>query len=315
MNKLSVIIPCHNEEANIKSFYEVLKNEVGKHNYQTEAIFINDGSKDHTLAHLKELKGATNLKIKVISFSRNFGKEAGIFAGLNEVSGEYAAIIDADLQQNPELIFSGLKFLEDDETYDAVAYCQEERKEGFILGFFKRAFYKFINQIADVKFIQGASDFRIMRKCVVEAILQISERNRFSKGIFSWVGFNTKYLPYVANERQGGVSNWSFKQLFNYAVSGIVSYSTAPLRFSTIFGLGLSILSFIYIIVVLIQKIFFEIDVPGYPTLIVVMLFIGGIQFIMIGIIGEYLAKTFIETKQRPLYIIKEKFESKVKND
>ena len=315
MTKLSIIIPCHNEEANIKLFYQALKDEVATHNYHCEAIFINDGSKDNTLAHLKELKGTDNLGIKVISFSRNFGKEAGIFAGLNEVSGEYAAIIDADLQQHPELVFSGLKFLNENENYDAVSYCQEERKEGFVLGFFKRTFYKFINKIADVKFVQGASDFRVMRKCVVEAILQVSERNRFSKGIFSWVGFNTKYLPYVASERNGGVSNWSFKQLFNYAVSGIVSYSSAPLRLSTIFGLGLSILSFLYIVIVLIQKIFFEIDVPGYPTLIVVILFIGGIQFLMIGIIGEYLAKTFIETKNRPLYIIKEKIESKAKND
>lgn len=302
--KLSLIVPCYNEEENIEPFYnEVVKTFKDKFKY--EFIFINDGSKDKTITKLKNLL-KNDKCVKIVNFSRNFGKEAGIYAGLKNASGDYTCIIDADLQQNPSFVLDMLKILEENEEYDSVAAFQEQRKEGKVLTFFKNLFYKLINKMCDIEFVSGASDFRLFRKNVVDAILEMSEYYRFSKGIFSWVGFNTYYMPYKVEERANGISKWSFKSLFKYAIDGIVSFTTKPLKISTFIGMIFSTLSLIYLIVVVIQKIFFDVSFAGYTTIVALILLIGGIQLLCLGIIGEYIARTYVETKKRPIYIAKE---------
>lgn len=301
---LSFIIPCYNEEGNVEVIYNEIRSIFKKINY--EIIFINDGSKDKTIDKLKDICKNSKENIKVINFSRNFGKEAAMYAGLKESKGDFVTIIDADMQQDPNLVLEMLNFLNDNQDYDAVAMFQEVRREGKILSFFKNCFYKVINKISDIDFIQGASDFRTFRRKMVESILELGEYYRFSKGIFSWVGFNTYYMPYKVKERNTGKSSWSFWKLFKYAIEGIISFSTAPLRISTFMGLMSSIGSLVYLIFVVIQKIFFGIAVPGYATLVVLILFIGGIQLFSLGLLGEYIARIYIETKKRPIYIAKE---------
>lgn len=303
--KLSLVVPCYNEEENIKEFYDVVNKTFDK-KFDYEFVFINDGSKDATLKELKKLTENKEENIKIISFSRNFGKEAGMYAGLKESCGDYVAIIDADLQQNPKYVVDMLNFLEENEDYDSVAAYQKERKEGFVLRFFKSCFYRIINKISDVDFVNKASDFRVLKRNMVDAIVSMEEYNRFSKGIFSFVGFNTYYMPYEVETRKYGTSKWNFWKLLKYSIDGIVSFSTAPLRFATITGITSAILSIIYLIVVVIQKLAFGIDLPGYATIVVLILFIGGIQLFSMGIIGEYIGKNFIETKRRPIYITKE---------
>lgn len=306
MKKISLVIPCYNEETNIANFYNsVIDADFKK--YKCELIFVNDGSSDGTLEELKKLEESKNIVIKILSFSRNFGKEAAMYAGLEESTGDFVSVIDADLQQPVTLVVDALKYLEENKEYDSVAFFQKNRNEGFILNFFKSAFYKLINKISDVEFVQGASDFRVMKRNMIEAIINISEKNRFSKGIFSWVGFNTHYEYYQPLERASGTTKWSFSKLFNYAVSGIVSFTTAPLRFSTISGIAISLLSFIYMAVVIAQKLFFSVEIPGYTTIVVLILFMGGVQLFCLGILGEYLSKTYIETKNRPIYVLKER--------
>lgn len=303
--KVSLVVPCYNEEENIKPFTEEVE-KVFKNKYQYEIIFINDGSKDNTLIKLKEIAKNKNINIKIINFSRNFGKEAGIYAGLKEATGDYINIIDADLQQDPKYTLEMVKFLEENPDYDIVTAYQKERKESKSLSFFKRTFYKLINKMSEIEFVNGASDFRTFRKNVVNSILELSEYYRFSKGIFSWVGYNVYYMPYEVKQRTHGNSKWSFWKLFKYAINGIVSFSTSPLRLSTILGLFFSLLSIIYLIVVIIQKLFFQINIEGYATIVALILLLGGIQLLCIGIIGEYLARTYVETKRRPIYIAKE---------
>ena len=298
--KLSIVVPCYNEEGNVKAFsdavYKVFKNK--KITY--EIIFVNDGSKDNTIKQLKEVIAQEKQNIKVINFSRNFGKEAAMYAGLNEVSGDYVTIIDADLQQRPELILNMLDILEGNKEYDSVAAYQEKRKEGKILTFFKDCFYKLINKISTVPFVQGASDFRTFRKSVVDAILQVSEYHRFSKGIFSFVGFNTYYMPYVVEERNSGNSKWSFIKLFNYAIEGIVAFTTSPLRISFFLGF-LTLFAFLITLVLSIIT-----GITLLKSIVFILLLIFGLQFMVLGIIGEYLSKTYIQTKNRPVYIVKE---------
>lgn len=315
MKKVTLVIPCYNEETNVNNFYNHVLENIDKNEYKYELVFVNDGSKDKTLEELKKIKNVKNVDVKILSFSRNFGKEAAMYAGLVEATGDYITIIDADLQQPVTLVISALNFLEENEDFDSVAFYQKNRKEGFILNFFKKTFYNLINKISDVEFIEGASDFRVMRKNVVESIKTISEKNRFSKGIFSWVGFNTHYEYYKPLNRASGETKWSFWKLFNYAISGIVSFTTVPLRFATISGVFVSLMSFIYMIVVIAQKIIFDITVPGYATIVVIMLFTGGVQLLSLGIVGEYLSKTYIETKNRPVYILKEKITNGEKNE
>ncbi len=305
MKKVSMIIPCYNEEGNVKLFYNEAVKTYKEQNYKLELVFIDDGSKDNTLKNLKELTKEQDCEIKVLSFSRNFGKEAAIYAGLNNVTGDYTVIIDADLQQPPELTIKMANILDENE-YDCVCYYQEERIENKLLSKIKNTFYKTMNNMSEVELKQGASDFRMFNQKVKNSLLEIKEYYRFSKGIFSWIGYNTKYLPYIPKQRNSGTTKWSFIKLLKYGISGIISFSTMPLKLATYSGLTLSLVAFIYLFVIIIQKLFFEISVPGYPTVVSCILLIGGFQLFCIGIIGEYLGKTYIETKNRPIYIIKE---------
>lgn len=307
-----LIVPCYNEDGNIKAFHDEVKKAFLNENYSVELIFINDGSTDKTLTELRKLSATSSLKINIISFSRNFGKEAAMYAGLEKFSylsdsQDYAVIIDADLQQQPSLILKMLSVLEKGE-YDCVCYYQEQRIENKLVSFFKKSFYRLMTKISDVEFVNGASDFRCFNKYVVDAILSLKEKNRFSKGIFSWIGFNTCYLPYIPKERVNGISSFSFFKLLKYAISGMISFSIMPLRLATFSGLFCSGIAFIYLIIVICQKLFFTINVPGYATLLVCILFIGGLVLCCLGIIGEYLARVYVETKNRPIYIAKENF-------
>lgn len=309
--KLSIVIPCYNEEKNVELIHDAIVKLFYNKKISYEMIFVNDGSRDNTIDELKKLVSKNEANIKVVNFSRNFGKEAAMYAGLKESKGDFVSIIDADMQQNPSLLLKMLGILENDETYDSVSTYQEARKEGKILSFFKRSFYKLINKISEVEFVDGASDFRMFRRKMVDAILSMQEYYRFSKGIFSWVGFNTYYMPYQVVDRANGTSKWSFWKLFKYAIDGIVSFTTTPLRIATVLGLFISFGSFIYFIIVIIQTCVCGIDVPGYASLIGIALLLGGIQLLSLGIIGEYLARTYIENKRRPIYIAKDILESK----
>ena len=302
--KLSLVAPCYNEEGNVRLFCEEARRVLSGVEY--EIVFINDGSKDGTLKVLKELYAEKKDHLKIINFSRNFGKEAGLYAGLQHASGDYVVIIDTDMQQPIEVAREMMEFLEENEEYDEVAAYQEQRKEGRIMTAFKSAFYSLINKLCDVELYKNASDFRCMRRCVVDAILSMSEYHRFSKGIFAWIGFETYYRPYEVRERNAGMTSWSFWKLVNYALEGVVSFSTKPLKMATKLGVVTSVLAILYMIVVIFQKLAFGNDVPGYPTIIVLILLIGGIQLTVLGIIGEYLAKMHIEVKNRPIYIAKD---------
>lgn len=314
--KLSLVVPCYNEEGNIFRFADTVEKTFEDKIKDYEIIFINDGSKDKTYTELKCLVNESKQNIKVINFSRNFGKESGMYAGLKEAKGEYVTIIDADLQQDPKYVLEMVSILDENDNYDSVVAYQKQRKESKVLGFCKKSFYKIINRMCSIEFVQGASDFRTFRRCMVDSILEMKEYYRFSKGIFSWVGFNNYYMPYDVQERNAGNTKWSFYKLFKYAIDGIVSFTTVPLRLATIFGLVVSLLSMIYLVVVIVQKLFFSIDVPGYATIVTLILLLGGIQLLCIGIIGEYLARTYVETKNRPIYVTREILESKKgKND
>ena len=304
--KLSLIIPCFNEAGNVRPLFdkinEVFENKISDY----EFVFVNDGSKDETLKNLKEICESSSRPVKVVNFSRNFGKEAAIFAGLKEASGDLISLIDADLQQNPEYVVKMVDYLDVNPEYDCVTAFQEKRKEGAFLRFCKRRFYHLINKMSDTEFVDGASDFRTFRKAMKDAILEMSEYHRFSKGIFSWVGFNTYYMPYAVDERLSGTTKWSFWKLFKYAIEGIVAFTTVPLKISTYTGFFTSLASLIYIIVVIVEKLAFGIAVPGYATIVVLILFLGGLQLLALGINGEYLSKTYIQTKNRPIYIARE---------
>ena len=303
--KLSLVIPCYNEQDNIDLFYSETVAAFGGKGFDYEFVFVNDGSKDGTLNKLKALFDShKESNIKVLSFSRNFGKEAAMYAGLNNACGDYVTIIDADLQQRPEVVLQMIEILDNNEEYDAVAAFQKERKESTAMISMKNAFYKLINKITEVDFVSGASDFRTFRRPVVDAILSMTEYHRFSKGIFSWVGFNTKYIPYDVQERENGTSNWNFKKLLKYAFEGIISFTTAPLKFASGLGLVSFIASVIYILLVVIKRLAFGVDVPGYASIVALVLLFGGLQLLCIGIVGEYLAKVYVQVKNRPVYII-----------
>ena len=271
-----------------------------------EIIFVDDGSSDATLHELRKLYKLQHCPVKVVSFSRNFGKEAGIFAGMKHAGGEYISLIDADLQQRPEIVREMVKILDTDSDIDVVAAYQDRRGEGKFLSFFKKIFYQTINKLSDVNLKSDASDFRTFRRSVAESILSLGEYHRFSKGIFAWVGYKTHYIPYTACERAAGKTKWSFRKLFNYAIDGIIGYSTKPLRISTFLGFLTAFASLVYLIIVVLQKLIAGIAIPGYATIIVLILFLGGMQLFCIGIIGEYVGRTFVQSKDRPIYIAKE---------
>ncbi len=309
--KLSFVVPCYNEAENVANFQQAVIKTFSDCEYDYEIIFIDDGSRDATLHNLKKLHKEQRCPVKVISFSRNFGKEAGLYAGLEYASGEYISFIDADLQQRPEIVREMVDILEKHEEYDVVAAYQDRRGEGKILSFFKKSFYAIINKLSDVTLQSDASDFRTFRRSVRDSMLELSEYHRFSKGIFAWVGYNTHYIPYTACERAAGTTKWSFWKLVNYAIEGIIGYSTAPLRLATCLGGAAGIAAVLYLFVVVAQKLIWGIDVPGYATIIVLILFFGSLQLFCIGIIGEYVGRTFEQTKNRPIYVTKEILEYK----
>lgn len=306
MDKISVVVSCYNEQEALPLFYEEITKVANKmKNAEFEFIFVNDGSKDKTLEVIKKFR-STDERVKYISFSRNFGKEAAMYAGLKKASGDYVAIMDADLQDPPKLLIEMYDTLSKKE-YDCVATRRVSRKgEPPIRSFFARLFYKLINKISKAEIVDGARDFRLMTRQMVDAIISMEEYNRFSKGIFGWVGFNTKWIEYENVERAAGETKWSFWKLFKYSIEGIIAFSTAPLVISTIMGILFCFLAFLMIIFIITKTLIYGDPVSGWPSMVCIMLFVGGIQLFCIGIIGQYISKTYLEVKKRPIYIIKE---------
>lgn len=306
MIKLSLVVPCYNEGENVIPFHEAVLNAFRDCGYDIEIVYVDDGSRDATLHNLKKIYARQDCPVKIVSFSRNFGKEAGIYAGLQHASGDYISLIDADLQQRPEIVRNMVQMLEEQPEYDIVAAYQDRRNEGKVLSFFKKSFYSIINSLSKVSLQADASDFRTFRRSVRDSILELGEYHRFSKGIFAWVGYSTLFIPYTACPRQNGSTKWSFWKLFNYAMEGIVGFSTAPLRLATILGSATGVAALIYLICVILEKLIKGIAVPGYATIIVLLLFYSSMQLFCIGIIGEYVGRNFEQSKNRPIYIAKE---------
>lgn len=302
--KLTLVVPCFNEEESVIEFYSevtrVFKDKVEDY----ELVFVNDGSRDKTPQILRAIYEKAD-NVKVVNFSRNFGKEAAIYAGLKQSSGDYTCVIDADLQQRPEVVLEMKQILDKNADIDCVAAYQGERKESKLLIFFKDKFYEIINKLSDVELYPGASDFRLMRHQMLDSVLDMSEYSRFSKGIFSFVGYNTKYIPYEVQERAAGTSKWSFMKLFRYAIEGIVGYSTIPLKAASYAGVGLMGISLLYLIIALIVGAVVG-EITGTIAIITILLFLGGLNSLFLGIIGEYLSRTYLQVKERPIYIAKE---------
>ncbi|MDO4478931.1 MAG: glycosyltransferase family 2 protein [Lachnospiraceae bacterium] len=303
--KLTAIVPCYNEQEVLPLFYEEATRVFSGLEADYELLFVNDGSSDRTLAILKELAEKDD-HVKYLSFSRNFGKEAAMYAGFRNASGDYVAVMDADLQDPPALIPQMLEILATGE-YDSVATCRTTREgEPPIRSWFARKFYRLINKISDADIRDGARDFRLMKRQMVEAILGMTEYNRFSKGIMGWIGFRTYWLPYENVERAAGETKWSFWKLFKYALDGIINFSQVPLNMASWFGIVMTVVSFIFIIFIVVRRLIFGDPVAGWASTMCVIIFIGGIQLFCMGIIGRYLAKTYLETKKRPIYIASE---------
>lgn len=308
--KLSLVAPCYNEAENVAAFQDAVIAAFEDCGYDYEIVFVDDGSKDATLHNLKKLHAAHKCPTKVVSFSRNFGKESAIYAGMEHASGDYICLIDADLQQRPEIARQMVQILEEQPEYDVVAAYQDRRGEGKVLSFFKKCFYNVINRLSGVSLHADASDFRTFRRSVRDSLLQLAEYHRFSKGLFAWVGYSTHFIPYTACERHAGTTKWSFRKLMNYAIEGIVGFSTSPLRFATYLGFLTGIGAILYLIFVIVQKLVVGIETPGYATIIVLLLFFSSMQLFCIGIIGEYVGRTFEQSKSRPVYIAKEVLDS-----
>lgn len=302
---ISLIVPCYNEEESLPILYKAIcdvRDNQSKNEF--EFIFVNDGSKDKTADVIRDLARKDSC-VKYVIFSRNFGKESAMYAGLEKAKGDYVAILDADMQDPPSLIPEMIEKLDNDEA-DIVAARRVTREgEPKIRSFFARTFYKLINKMCEVEIADGARDFRLMKRKVVDAILSVSERQRFSKGIFAWVGFRTLWLEHQNVERVAGETKWSFWKLFKYAIDGIVSFTTAPLRLATLCGFASAFTAFVYMVYYFIRAIILQIynDVPGYPSLLCILLFIGGLILMALGVLGEYIGRTFIEVKNRPIYI------------
>ena len=300
---LSIIIPCYNEEKTVETIYAAVTDVMKNEQYDYDILFVNDGSKDHTEEKVFGLARKDG-HVKYYSFSRNFGKEAAIYAGLNNARGEYVVIMDADMQDPPELLPEMLKILEIGE-YDSVATRRVNRKgEPVIRSFCARCFYRLIRKISDADIVDGARDFRMMTRDMVNSVLSLTEYNRFSKGIFGWVGYRTKWLEYENIERTAGETKWSFWKLFVYSLDGIVNFSNVPLMISSYLGILMTFISFVAIIFIIVRKLIFGDPVSGWPSLVCIITFVGGIQLFCMGIMGQYLSKTYMEVKKRPHYII-----------
>lgn len=309
MEKLSVVVPCYNEQETVKIFYREVSQVLESMNVEYEILFVNDGSKDNTLSELIELYNEHRGIVKVIDFSRNFGKEGGLLAGLDNAQGDLVTVMDADLQDPPSYLPKMLEVMRTQQV-DIVGTRRVNRKgEPPIRSFFARKFYQLINHFTEVEIVDGARDYRLMTRQVVDSILSLREFHRFSKGIFAWVGYKTVYLEYENVERVAGETSWSFWGLFAYAMEGLVAFTVAPLRIATICGLIVSLFAFLYMIFVFGKALLFGDPVAGYPSMVVIILFLGGIQLLSLGIIGEYLSKTYMEVKKRPNYIIRKKYE------
>lgn len=306
---ISIIVPCFNEEESLPLFYAEMEKIKFQINDHFEYIFVNDGSKDRTLQVLRDLN-QVDKSVHYLSFSRNFGKEAALYAGLKHATGDLVTVMDADLQDPPELLLTMKSMLEKNPDLDCVGTRRTTRDgEPPIRSFFAKMFYKLINKISQVEMVDGARDFRLMRRQMVEAILEVSEYNRFSKGIFAWVGFKTEYLEYKNVERVAGKTSWSFWQLLNYSLEGVVNFSDAPLTIAFLGGVVACLLAFFLIIIVIIRTLIFGDPTAGWPSMVSIILFLGGFQLLTIGILGKYIGKIFMETKKRPIYVIKEKSE------
>ncbi len=302
---ISIIVPCFNEQDVLPIFYKETANVLSGLNCSYEFVFINDGSNDKTLEVMQELS-KKDRNVTYLSFSRNFGKEAAMYAGFCNANGDYVAVMDADMQDPPSLLTEMLNIIVK-EGYDSVAARRVDRKgEPPIRSWFARKFYKLINRISDADIVDGARDFRLMKKDMVDAIVEMGEYNRFSKGIFGWIGFNTYWLPYDNTRRVAGETKWSFWKLFKYAVDGIINFSQAPLSIASWFGIVMTFLSFIMLAVIVIRRLVWGDPVAGWASTICVIIFIGGVQLFCLGVMGQYIAKTYMETKNRPHYIISE---------
>ena len=310
MSLLTVVVPCYNEEEAIPFFYEEMLKTIEVFNkdfpsVEFEMLFIDDGSKDKTLKVLREYN-ERDKRVRYVSFSRNFGKEAGIYAGLDNAKGDYVVIMDADLQDPPSLLPEMFKAVTE-EGFDSAATRRVTRKgEPVIRSFFARMFYKLMARISKTEIVDGARDYRIMTRQMVNAILSMGEYNRFTKGIYGWVGFETKWFEYENVERVAGETTWSFWKLFLYSIEGVIGFSTAPLVISSFFGILCMLLAFVMIVFIIIRKLIYGDPTSGWPSLVCIIMLIGGMQLSCIGIVGEYLAKTYLETKHRPIYIAKE---------
>ncbi|HEM3469713.1 glycosyltransferase family 2 protein [Streptococcus suis] len=304
---ISVIVPCFNEEEAIPYFYDAMEKVRKEMGEQFEYIFVNDGSKDRTLTVLRQLSGQDRA-VRYLSFSRNFGKEAALYAGLQAAQGELVTVMDVDLQDPPEVLMEMKAMLDGNPDLDCVGTRRVSRDgEPPIRSFFAKLFYKLMNKISQVEVVDGARDFRLMRRHMVDAILSVSEYNRFSKGIFAWVGFETEYLPYENVERVAGETSWSFWKLLSYSIEGIINFSDTPLNIASYTGFFTFLLSLVLMVFVVFKTLVFGDPTIGWPSTICIILFLGGLQLMTIGILGKYLAKVFLETKKRPIYIVKEK--------
>lgn len=307
---ISVVVPCFNEQQAIPLFYKeictVADEMTEAYGVDFELVFVDDGSTDLTLHVIREFS-YTDERVKYLSFSRNFGKESALYAGLSHATGDYVSVIDADLQDPPKLLAEMYEILETGE-YDCAGTRRVTRKgEPLIRSFFARCFYKLFHKISKTNIVDGARDFRLMTRQMTDAILELGEYNRFSKGIFGWVGFRTKWLEYENIERVAGTTKWSFWKLFAYSLNGIIAFSTAPLSIASVFGMLFLIVSFILILVIIVKTLLFGDPVAGYPSMMCVIFFIGGAQLFSVGILGQYISRTYLETKRRPIYIVKEK--------
>ena len=305
MKKVTLIVPCFNEQEALPIFYKEATTVAEKFNYEYELLFVNDGSRDNTLNILKELAGK-DAHVRYISFSRNFGKEAAMYAGFCNADGDYVAVMDADMQDPPALLPEMLKILESGE-YDSVATRRVDRAgDPPIRSWFARRFYLLINKISDVDIVDGARDFRLMKHEMVDAIVAMAETNRFSKGIFGWIGFKTYWMPYENTERVAGETKWDFWSLFKYAIDGIINFSEAPLNIASWFGMSMTAFAFVFLIFIVVRRLCFGDPVAGWASTICVIVFIGGIQLFCVGVMGQYIAKNYAESKHRPHYIIAE---------
>ena len=305
MKKVDLVVPCYNEEESIPLFYEEIKKVRKDLNVEIEIIYVNDGSKDNSLNVMKEISKKDKL-VKYISFSRNFGKEAAMLAGLEASSGDYVTIMDVDLQDPPSLLPKMIRLIEE-EGYDIVGTRRVTRKgEPPIRSFFARRFYKLINRMSKVEMVDGARDYRLMTRQVVNSILELKEYNRYSKGLFSYVGFNTKWLEYENVQRVAGETKWSFWKLFIYAIEGIVAFTTVPLTLAAIIGILFCFIAFVMIVVIIVKTLVYGDPTSGWPSMACIIFLVSGVQLLCIGVIGEYIAKMYLEVKNRPVYVIKE---------